>query len=239
MEWVRMEFSVTAWRKVYSRLKIISHQAVFFSDARNTYCHGLVVTINGNWIANRIYWTLQTRKYNSLWRCRQFTYFTVHWNIQWIFSVCYLLSSPLVTDSNGGRSPFPEFSNCPRASATANLDPQWTQLELSSIFTITNSPIIVTNWADFTVDPSHMTWGGPNRNHRSRQFPYCFATIAVAMETSVESSLSSNRCICHCIKCGCRSSAHGYFSFRADDQELASLAGPWDSRPESILGFIF
>jgi hypothetical protein len=157
MEWVRLEFSVTAWRKVNSRLKIISYQAVFFSDARNTYCHGLVVTINGNWIANRIYWTLPTRKYNSLWRCRQFTYFTVHWNIQWIFSVCYLLTSPLVTDSNGGRSPFSESLNCPRASATANLDPQWTQLELGSIFTITNSPIIVANWADFSIDPSHIT----------------------------------------------------------------------------------
>jgi hypothetical protein len=64
--------------------------------------------------------------------------------MHWVFLVCCLFTTPLVTASNGRRSLFSGSLNCPRSSATAKLDShsQWTQLELTSKFSY---PIISSN----------------------------------------------------------------------------------------------
>jgi hypothetical protein len=60
------------------------------------------------WIFNRIYWPLITLS------CR---YFTLHHALSLVIQLCLHQSS--VTASNGRRSPYSGFPNCPRASATA------------------------------------------------------------------------------------------------------------------------
>jgi hypothetical protein len=74
-------------------------------------CHVLVLTIDGLWIDTRIYWspkytigdyTLQLLSHRLV---VSITVFTV----------------PMITASNGGRSPFSGFLNCSYVSATATL----------------------------------------------------------------------------------------------------------------------
>jgi hypothetical protein len=78
----------------------------------------LVVTIEGGLMGNWINWTLTTFNYNLLYPYRQVKLCT---SLQQAlsFSVCCLVTTPLVTASNGGRYPSSGFSNCPHTLATA------------------------------------------------------------------------------------------------------------------------
>jgi hypothetical protein len=90
----------------------------------------------GDRIVNQIYRTLATHYCNLLWRCCHFIHSTDYYSIHWVFSVCHLLTSPLVTATNGERSPFSGFQNSPcliHSNSWLAVNSTGNQLQISSI----------------------------------------------------------------------------------------------------------
>jgi hypothetical protein len=102
-------------RGVYERLR--TSASVFSLVLMPSHEH-VVVTTDGVWIGNWIYWTLtlvSTINYDSLTELHtpNITVTTAHKVFSGFTSRC------LVAASNGGISPSSGFPNCPRASATS------------------------------------------------------------------------------------------------------------------------